>query len=107
MHAGLAKPRIARFYRQEKSVVGHTTEAFPVEHGMIPTRQTVHDLPREKCSERGKKHCELEHDREKRWNREKVGRFSVHIDGVQNRRRAKLDYRSGEKSGNSAKQHPS
>ena len=57
---------------QEKSVIAHAAEAFPVEHRMVPARQTIHDLPCKECSERGEKYRELEHDRKKCWNGEET-----------------------------------
>src|SRR5262249_57996230 len=102
----LGKSWVARFDCQEKSVIGHTTEAFPVEHGMIPARQAIHPLPRKKCGERGEKYRELEHDGEKCGNGKKVRRFAVHIDGGKKRWKTKFNERSREQSRNPAKQDP-
>src|SRR5205814_8722973 len=46
-----AKTRIARFDGEEKSVVGRASETVPVEHGMMPARQSVHDQIRKKGGE--------------------------------------------------------
>src|SRR5512132_4558134 len=68
VHAVFRKPRVASFDCQEKSVIGHAAEAFPVEQRMVPARQTIHDLPRKERRKCGEKHRELEHDRKKRWH---------------------------------------
>src|SRR5512132_3379731 len=84
VHAVFRKPRVASFDCQEKSVIGHAAETFPVEQRMVPARQAIHDLP---CKERrkcGEKHRELEHNGEKGWNSEKVCRLSVDSEGVEN-----------------------
>src|SRR5437867_2272480 len=98
--------RIARFNCQEKSVVGDAAEAFPVEQGMIPARQTVHTLPRKECGERAEEHCQFEHDREKRRNGPKIPRLTVHIEPIETPRRAKFDEGSGKQTGNPAEQNP-
>src|SRR5215510_7398863 len=106
VHAVFRKPRVARFDCEEKSVIGHAAEAFPVEHRMVPARQTIHDLPckeRRKCSE---KHRQLEHDREKSRHSHEIPWFAVHVEPIENRRRAKFNYYRGEQTRNSAKQNP-
>src|SRR5438094_7480145 len=68
VHPVFRKARVASLDCQEKSVIGHAAEPSPVEHRMVPARQTIRDLP---CKERrkcGEKHRELEHDGEKCWN---------------------------------------
>src|SRR5215471_3387172 len=82
IHTVFGKARVASFYCEEKSVIGYPAEAFPVEHWMVPARQTIHALPRKKCSECGEKNGELEHDREKCWNREETLWFPMHIERV-------------------------
>src|SRR6476469_3325589 len=70
VHPVFRKPWVASCDCQEKSVIGHAAQAFPVEHGMVPARQAIHDLPRKerrKCSEQ---HRHLEHNREERRNGE-------------------------------------
>ena len=84
VHAVFRKPRVASFDCQEKSVIGHAAEAFPVEHRMVPARQAIHDLPRKKRRKRGEKHRQLEHDREKRRNSEKVVGLPCDIERVEN-----------------------
>src|SRR5215831_16915811 len=83
VHAVFRKPRVASFDRQEKSVIGHAAEAFPVEHRMVPARQAIHELPCKKCGECGEKHRELKHDREECGNREETLWFPVHIERVE------------------------
>src|SRR6476659_6788051 len=85
IHAVFRKSRVASFDCQEKSVIGHAAETFPVEHRMVPARQAIHDLPRKerrKCSE---EHRQLEHDGEKGWNREKACGLTVNIERVEKR----------------------
>src|SRR5215470_18840627 len=82
IHSVFGKARVAGFYCQEKSVIGYAAEALPVEHRMVPARQTVHDLPRKKRRKSGEKHSELKHDREKSRNGEETLWLSVHIEGV-------------------------
>src|SRR2546430_6720649 len=43
--------RIARFDGEKKSVVGHAAETVPVENGMMPARQPIHDQIRKKSGE--------------------------------------------------------
>src|SRR4249920_1173441 len=74
------KPRVASFDCQEKSVIGHAAEAVPVEHRMVPARQAIHDLPRKERRKRSEKDRQLEHDREKGWNSEKVCGLTVDIE---------------------------
>src|SRR4029077_3311900 len=85
VHTVFRKPRIASFDCQEKSVIGYAAETFPVEHRMVPARQTIHDLPRKerrKCSE---KHRQLEHDGEKGRNSEKACGLTVNIEWIEKR----------------------
>src|SRR4030095_13661451 len=84
VHAVFRKPRVASFDCQEKSVIGHAAEAFPVEQRMVPARQAIYALPRKerrKCSE---KHRQFEHDREKGGNSEKACGLTVDIKRIQN-----------------------
>src|SRR4051794_26680442 len=74
----LGKPRIASLDSEEEAVVSHAAETRPVEHWMVPPRQTIHDLPGKKCGERGKQHRQFEHDREERRHRPPGVRFAVH-----------------------------
>src|SRR5207253_3505713 len=69
--------RVARFDDEKEAVVGCATEPLPIEQGMMPARQAVHDLPREECSKGPKQHRELEHDWEKRRHGHEVCRFAV------------------------------
>src|SRR5438093_8459533 len=84
VHAVFRKARVASFDCQEKSVIGHAAETFPVEQRMVPARQTIHDLPREECRKCGEQHRELEHDGEEGWNSEKACGLTVDIERVQN-----------------------
>src|ERR671936_881652 len=68
VHAVFRKPRVASFDCQEKSVIGHAAETFPVEQRMVPARQPIHALPCKKCSKRREKHREFKHDGEECWN---------------------------------------
>src|SRR5438132_1825611 len=70
--------RIARFDREKKSVVSHTRKPVPIEDGMIPARQAVHDEDGKKGAERGEQNGQLKYDREKRRHRFPVVRFSVY-----------------------------
>src|SRR6476660_2149349 len=79
IHAVFGKARVASFYCQKKSVIGHAAETFPVKHRMVPARQAIHDLPRKERRKRGEQHRELEHDREKGWNSEKACGLTVGI----------------------------
>src|SRR5438270_4389507 len=47
----LVETRIARFDREEESIVGHACKSVPIEYGMIPARQSVHDEHGKKCGE--------------------------------------------------------
>src|SRR6266481_1768902 len=77
VHSVFRKARVARFDRQEKSVIGHAAETVPVEHRMIPARQAIHDLPRKERRKCGEKNRELEHDGEKGRNSEKARGLTV------------------------------
>src|SRR5215472_11232276 len=85
VHAVFRKARVASFYCKKESIIGHAAEAFPVEHRMVPARQAIHSLPCKKCSERGEKHRELEHDGEECRNGEETLRFPVHVEWVEKR----------------------
>src|SRR5438477_5068302 len=78
MRFHFAKTRIARFDGEEKSVVGGARKAVPVENGMVPARESVHEQVRKKGGESCEKHGQLEHDREKCRHRGPGERFSVH-----------------------------
>src|SRR4030095_1452563 len=84
VHTVFRKARVAGFDCQEKSVIGHAAETIPVEHGMVPARQAIHDLPRKEPRKCGEKHREFEHDRKKGWNGEKACGLTVDIERVQN-----------------------
>src|SRR6476660_5238257 len=79
------KPRVASFNCQEKSVIGHAAEAFPVEHRMVPARQAIHDLPRKERRKRSEKHRQLEHNREERRNGKETPWFPMHSERVEDR----------------------
>src|SRR3712207_4629171 len=66
--------RIARFDDEEKAIVSRACETPPVENGMIPAWQPVHDEHGEKRGEGREEHRELKHDREKRGHRLPVDR---------------------------------
>ena len=85
IHAVFREPRVASFYRKEKSVIGYAAETFPVEQRMVPARQTIHDLPGKERRKRSEKYRELEHDREECRNSEETLWFPVHIERVQKR----------------------
>src|SRR5437763_7150802 len=80
----LAETRIARFNGEEKAVVGHAGETVPVEHGMIPARETVHDLPGEKSGEGREQNGELEYDWEKGGNDTPGERLSMNDQWIKN-----------------------
>src|SRR6267378_795196 len=80
----LVEARVARFDREKKSVVRHARKPIPIEYGMIPARQPVHDQYGEKGGECGKQNGQLKHDREKGWHRSPVIRFSVYNQRVKN-----------------------
>src|SRR5207247_5233773 len=83
VHAVFRKPRVASFDCQEKSVIGHAAEAFPVEHRMVPARQAIHDLPRKERRKYDEKHSEHKHNIKKRCNSEKTCDFTIKIKSVQ------------------------
>src|SRR5207253_6392060 len=70
--------RIARFDGEKKSVVGRAAETVPVENGMMPARQPIHDQIRKEGRESREEYGQLKHDREKRRHRCPVKRFSVY-----------------------------
>src|SRR3977135_1508729 len=90
--AGLqfGEARIAGFDDEEKSVVGRAAESPPIEDGMIPARQAIHDEHREKRSEGREEYRELEHDREKRRDRPPVHRFAMNDQRINEPRRPEL-----------------
>src|SRR5580693_4338107 len=73
----LGKLRIPRFDDQEKRVVGHPVERFMVEERMMQPRQAVQNENSEKRCKCRNQYGQLEHDREKSGNREKVHRFTM------------------------------
>src|SRR6266403_4932798 len=42
----LVETRVAGFDSEKKPVVSHTCKPVPIEHGMVPARQPVHDKHR-------------------------------------------------------------
>src|SRR6476660_891037 len=63
VHAVFRKPRVASFDCQEKSVIGHAAEAFPVEQRMVPARQAIHDLPPKEGRKCREQYSHLQHNR--------------------------------------------
>src|SRR5262249_11352734 len=85
VHSVFRKTRVPSFYGKEKTVIGHAAETFPVEHRMVPARQTIHDLPGKERRKRGEEHRKLEHDWEECWNGKETLWFPVQIERVQKR----------------------
>src|SRR5207249_12112634 len=97
-----AETRIARFDGKEKAVISDAAETVPVKNGMMPARQTVHDLPGEKGGESREKHGQLEHDREKCRHGFPIERFSVHDEWIKPPGWTELDQGCGQQAGNTA-----
>src|SRR5438067_10373501 len=100
-----AETRIARLDGKEKAVIGDAAETIPVKKGMMPARQTIHDLPGEKGGESREKYGQLEHDREKRRHGLPIEWLSVHDHRIKSPGRTKLDENGGQQAGNTADQH--
>ncbi len=78
----LGKSRIARFDHEEEPVVRRPAEPLPVEHRMIPARQSVHDQHGEERGEGREENRQLKHDGEERRHCPPVDRLSVHNQGI-------------------------
>src|SRR5205823_6132976 len=97
---------IASFDREEETVVGRATKPRPIEHRVIQSRQSVHDLPREECREGRKEDRQLKNNWEKcRYDSPREW-FSVDIERVENPGRAPLENERGENAADAPEEHP-
>src|SRR5437764_13787076 len=88
--------RVARFDREKKSVIGHAAETVPVEHGMVPARQPIHDQIRKKGGKGREEHRQLKHKQEKRRHRSPVERFSMYDQRVKDPGRTEFENDRGQ-----------